>query len=80
MNIDVQFTSDQTEIVLRLPVVEFKRPADFDAALSILEIFAGEFGVDPELDEQDLRSLVDDANSAKVTHLIFKINEDGINY
>lgn len=80
MNVNVQFTSDQSEIILRLPLEDFKRPHDFEEALSIIEIFSGEFGIDPELDLQDFRSLVDDASSNKLSHLVFKINEDGISY
>jgi len=80
MKIDVQFTGDQSEIVLRLPVEEFKRPSDYEDALSIVEIFSGEFGVDPELEVPDLRSLIDDASSNKISHLVFKINGEGISY
>ena len=80
MNLNVQFTSDQSEIILRLPVDEFKRPSDYDDALSIIEIFCGEFGIDPELGISDLRALADDARSNEISHLVFKINEESINY
>jgi|GEM_PF-6167620 len=80
MNIEVQFINDQSEIILRLPTKEMKRPNELEDSLAILEIFCGDFGVDPELSTHDLKGMVDDAVNQNLSHLEFKIHEDGIDF
>lgn len=78
MKIDIDFNKDEQSAYLTFYNCEFKEKRDFIVAISTIEIFSGDFSLDPELEIEDLEDILKQSKQKNSDKFIVIINEDEI--
>ncbi len=78
MIVDLNFDEkDQAAVITFFPK-EFSSPGHYSLALIYLTIIAGEYDLDPEMSEDDLREMIEGATEKNQDAVAFVVSEDGI--
>lgn len=78
MKIDVDFNNEEQSALISFYPEEFKTKRDFLLAVNIVQTFSADFDLDPELGEEDIKTILSKLKDEDKNHLVFIINEEGI--
>jgi len=76
MKVDVKFSRASESLTLTLFSSEFKSPTDYEEGLEILYILCGDFGVDPEIELEDFKKILQEKFKANENFAI-EVSEEG---
>ncbi len=78
MLVDLNYLENGEVLEVKFFNKELNNKNDFELALQLLEMFAGDFNINPEIDIADLKNLSREAILAKKDGFIFFISEEMI--
>lgn len=78
MKLEVNYLPSEESVELIISTKEFSSSKDLTIGLSILQTFAADFDMDPELENEELQELIDKARSENKDNLKFCLSLDGI--
>ena len=80
MKIEFNFDHDQETYQLKFLINSFLHHKDFSDTLLIINAFAADFSLDPELTIDDLKELIKKAKTDKQIDFVIEISDDGVEY
>jgi hypothetical protein len=78
MLVDVDIDKFSKSYLLKFKVENFKSPDDYKMAVTIVTCFSNDYDLDPELDDNDMREIVEKTIELEKDLFTFDINDDGI--
>jgi len=78
MKIDVEFNGQEEKTEVTFFLDELKTERDFVVALSIIETFSADFGLDPELEPEELVEIGKQAGEKGGSSFVVEMSEEGI--
>lgn len=78
MNLKFWVDEKSLESFIEFQVSEFKSQKDFKDALALITMVAGDYELDPEVDEEVLTDLIEKTKEYTKESFIFSFHEEGI--
>ena len=78
MLVDVDIDKFSKSYLLKFEVKNFKSPDDYKMAVTVVTCFSNDYDLDPELDDSDMKEIVEKTIELEKDLFTFDINEDGI--
>ncbi|WP_127716368.1 hypothetical protein [Halobacteriovorax sp. HLS] len=78
MLVDIDIDKFSMSYLLKYKVEDFQKPEDYKMAVTIVTCFSNDYDLDPELDNNDMREIVEKTIELEKDFFTFEINEDGI--
>ena len=78
MKINVEFDGGEEKSLVTFYLDEFKGERDYVVALSIIETFAADFSLDPELGPEDVQDLANQCQEKGSDAFVVEMSEEGI--
>ncbi|ATH07839.1 hypothetical protein BIY24_07715 [Halobacteriovorax marinus] len=78
MKVDVDIDKFSQSYLLKFEVKNFKSPDDYKMAVTTVTCFSNDYDLDPELDHEDMREIVEKTIELEKDFFVFEINDEGI--
>ena len=78
MKVDITFDKENESAQVTFSIDQFISERRFNEARAIIQIFAGDFSLDPDLDADDFTEIINKAKEGEHESFTFEISEDGI--
>jgi len=78
MIVDIDIDKFSKSYLLNFEIKNFKSPDDYKMAVGIVTCFSNDYDLDPELDHEDMKEIVEKTVELEKEKFVFEINEDGI--
>ncbi len=78
MIVDIDIDKFSQSYLLKFEVENFKTPEDYKMAVTTVTCFSNDYDLDPELDHEDMREIVEKTIELEKDSFTFEINDDGI--
>ncbi|OUR94053.1 hypothetical protein A9Q84_18240 [Halobacteriovorax marinus] len=78
MIVDIDIDKFSKSYLLKFEVKNFNTPDDYKMAVTTVTCFSNDYDLDPELDHDDMREIVEKTIELEKEKFVFEISEDGI--
>lgn len=78
MIVDIDIDKFSKSYLLNFEVKNFNSPDDYKMAVGIVTCFSNDYDLDPELNHEDMKEIVEKTIELEKEKFVFDINEDGI--
>jgi hypothetical protein len=78
MIVDVDIDKFSQSYLLKFEVENFKKTDDYKMAVATVTCFSNDYDLDPELNHEDMKEIVEKTIELEKEFFVFEISEDGI--
>lgn len=78
MKMDIDHDSKTDEYSVEVKITDLKTSKDYDLLHTVVNVFSMEFDLDPEIQVEDLRKIVQEARAEEAESIIIDISSEGV--